>query len=65
MIINERALKPFISTDINLSTEEILFQYRERWTIEVFFRQNKMELGFDNYQVRSEKAIKRFWILTQ
>ncbi|MBW9154073.1 hypothetical protein [Clostridium estertheticum] len=24
-----------------------------------------MELGLDNYQVRSEKAIKRFWILTQ
>lgn len=24
-----------------------------------------MELGLDTYQVRSEKAIKRFWILTQ
>lgn len=33
--------------------------------IEIFFRQNKMELGLNNYQVRSEKAIKRFWILTQ
>ncbi|WP_035290522.1 IS701 family transposase [Clostridium sp. KNHs214] len=64
-LYNEKALKSFISTDINLTTEEILFQYRERWTIEVFFRQNKMELGFDNYQVRGEKAIKRFWILTQ
>ncbi|MCB2312331.1 hypothetical protein LGL55_13245 [Clostridium tagluense] len=24
-----------------------------------------MELGLDTYQVRSEKAVKRFWILTQ
>lgn len=64
-LYNEKAVKAFISTDTSLETKDILVQYTERWTIEVFFRQNKMELGFDNYQVRSEKAIKRFWILTQ
>ena len=62
---NQNALRSFISTDTSLTVEEILFQYSQCWTIEVFFRQNKMQLGFNNYQVRSEKAIKRFWILTQ
>jgi len=64
-LYNQSALKSFISTDISLTAEELLIQYTQRWTIEVFFRQNKMELGLDTYQVRSEKAIKRFWILTQ
>ena len=64
-LYNQKALKSFISTDTSLTIEDLLHQYTERWTIEVFFRQNKMELGLDNYQVRSEKVIKRFWILTQ
>ena len=64
-LYNPNALRSFISTDTSLTVEETLFEYTERWTIEVFFRQNKMQLGFDNYQVRSEKAIKRFWLLTQ
>jgi len=58
-------MRSFISTDTELSTEKILNQYINRWKIEVFFRQNKMDLGFDNYQIRSKQAIKRFWILTQ
>ena len=64
-LYNQNALKSFISTDTSLTAEEILHQYTHRWTIEVFFRQNKMQLGLDNYQVRCEKSIKRFWILTQ
>ncbi len=58
-------MKAFISADTSLETKDILVQYTERWTIKVFFRQNKMDLGLDSYQIRSEKAIKRFWILAQ
>ena len=33
-----KALRAFISTDVSLSTREILDKYVERWPVEVFFR---------------------------
>jgi IS4 transposase len=42
---------------------QILQLYTERWTIEVFFRQSKMQLELDRYQVRKLQAIKRFFLL--
>ena len=61
----EGSLKSFITTDMTMATPDILTLYTSRWSIEIFFRQNKMDLGLDNYQIRSIKAIKRFWILSQ
>lgn len=61
---NPKALRAFISTDVSLSTEEILDFYVERWDIEVFFRACKTKLAFGRYQIRSAKGIKRFWLLT-
>ena len=61
---NPKALRAFISTDVSLSTQEILKLYVNRWEIEVFFRACKTKLAFDRYQIRSAKGIKRFWILT-
>ena len=61
---NPKALRAFISTDVSLSTEEILNFYVERWEIEVFFRDCKTKLAFGKYQIRSSKGIRRFWILT-
>ena len=58
-----KALWAFISTDVSLSTREILDRYVERWPIEVFFRQSKDKLAFDRYQVRSSKGIRRYWLL--
>ncbi|WP_153016290.1 transposase, partial [Clostridium tepidiprofundi] len=52
-------------TDISLCDEEIFQRYNCRWTIETFFRQNKMELNLDKYQIRSSRAIKRYLIITQ
>ena len=57
-------IRAFISTDVSLSTQEILRLYVNRWEIEVFFRACKTKLAFDRYQIRSAKGIKRFWILT-
>lgn len=59
-----KTLRAFISTDVSLSTEQILNFYVNRWEIEVFFRDCKTKIAFDKYQIRSSKGIRRFWILT-
>ena len=58
-----KALRAFISTDVSLSTREVLDKYVERWPIEVFFRQSKDKLALDRHQVRSSKGIQRYWLL--
>lgn len=57
------ALRAFLCTDCTLSIEEILAIYVERWPVEVYFRESKQKLGFDQYQIRSSQGIKRFWLL--
>ena len=57
------ALRAFICTDAALTTQEILDSYLVRWSIEVFFRQAKQNLAFDQYQIRSALGIRRFWVL--
>ena len=60
---NPKALRAFISTNVALSTLEILSCYVCRWPIEVFFRQCKTHLALDTYQIRSSKGIQRYWLL--
>ncbi len=50
---NPKALRAFLSTDVSLSTDEILSYYICRWPIEIFFRQCKDKLALDSYQIRS------------
>ena len=57
------ALRSFICTDCSLSTSQILNNYLQRWTIEVFVRQAKQSLTLDKYQIPSSKGIRRFWLL--
>lgn len=57
------ALKAFVCTDLELPIEKILEHYCCRWPIEVFIRQTKMLLGLDKYQVRTEVAFKRYWLV--
>lgn len=47
-----------------LDTKTALEYYSKRWPIEIFFRQTKGNLGFNQYQMRDITAIKRFWALT-
>lgn len=61
---NPKTLRAFISTDVSLSTEDILNIYVNRWEIEIFFRDCKTKLAFDRYQIRSRKGINRFWLIT-
>ena len=58
-----KALRAFLSTDVSLSTGEILSCYVCRWPIEVFFRQCKDKLALDSYQIRSAQGIRRYWLL--
>ena len=55
----------FLSTDTELTTQKILDYYSERWAIETYFQQVKGYLGFEGVQVRSERAIRRYWLLVQ
>ena len=67
----EKALRAFISTNAALSDEEILDSqgrrildlYVVRWEIEVYFRDCKMKLAVDKYQIRSANGIKHFWLI--
>jgi len=58
-LFQEKAMNVFFST-CKLPDEVILTTYTERWTIEIFFRDNKMQLEIDRYQIRSQGAITRF-----
>jgi SRSO17 transposase len=69
LIIKERLRdkkeEPFFiaSTDIGLSIEEIIDYYSKRWAIETFYEVSKENFGFDQYQMRKIKGIKRHWYL--
>lgn len=58
-----KSLKAFLSTDVSLDTVTILEYYSKRWPIEIFFRQEKLDLGLDKYQIHSIKGIERIWTL--
>ena len=58
-----KALRAFISTDVGITTQEILDTYAKRWSIELFFRQSKTKLALDKYQIRSRVGIERYWLL--
>ena len=59
----EKALKAFISLDPNIDAQTLLNHYVHRCPIEIFFRESKRRLGLDDYQVRSERSIRRYFIL--
>lgn len=61
--LNPKALKVFISTNTDLTTQQILDFYVKRWTIEVFFRQSKNILAFDKCQLRKQIGIQRYWLI--
>lgn len=52
-----------ICTDVSLDPVTVLTYYGKRWAIETSYRYLKENQGFDQYQIRSLKAIRCFWIL--
>ena len=60
---NPKALRVFLSTNAELSTQEILDTYTKRWPIELFFRQSKSKLALDSYQIRSRHVVGPLFVL--
>lgn len=52
------------TTDLTLPVETILRYYKLRWGFETNMRDSKEELGFDHYQVRSQRSIQRSVLLS-
>ena len=60
-------LKPpvyILSTDIELSNEDIIRFYLNRWSIEINYKYLKTHLGFDEYKVQSILSIERYFLIT-
>lgn len=64
-LMEPKRMRCFLSTDTELTTQEILDYDSERWAIETYFKQVKGYLGFQGVQVRHERAIQRYWLLVQ
>lgn len=54
----------FVTNRLSLNAKEIFSKYSMRWGIECMFRDLKDNLGFDQCQTRSLKAIARRWHFT-
>ena len=52
------------TTDLTLSVETLVRYYKLRWGFETNMRDTKEELGFDQYQVHSQRSIERSVLLS-
>jgi hypothetical protein len=56
-------VKILMTNDVNLSVSEVIELYSLRWQIELFFKELKSTLGFDQYSLQSFDAVKG-WVET-
>ena len=52
------------TNNYNLSMEEILLKYKDRWPIETFYRDNKQLLGLEKSIIRKEIGTKRHLLMS-
>jgi len=64
LIIKEKTPVILMTTNLNMSAEEMLQTYCARFQIEFSIRELKQELGFEDYQVRRSWAIEKFLNIT-
>lgn len=43
--------------------DKIIYSYKQRWSIETFYKDSKQNLGFEDYELRKLKGIIRHWYL--
>jgi hypothetical protein len=60
---DEKGLHVFLTNRLSVPPDEIVRRYTRRWRIEDVFKELKDFLHFDQYQVRSMKAIEHTWHL--
>lgn len=53
----------YVTNNIYLKDKEIIYHFGRRWKIEDFYRDAKDNLHFDQFQVRTLKAITRHWYM--
>jgi hypothetical protein len=56
-------LEFYLSNAPDWSAEEIVLAYHLRYFIDQFYGEGKDDLGFDQYQVRKDRRIRRHWYL--
>lgn len=55
--------KFIVTNNLSWQTRKILDLYSLRWGSETFYRESKLHLGLEDYQLRSLKGTKRHWYL--
>ncbi len=50
------------SNNLDLTNEQILEKYKDRWPIETFYKDSKQNLGFEKCIIRKEVGIKRHFL---
>lgn len=53
----------FVTNNLTVAAEQVIERYRQRWTIEEFYKQSKENLSFGQFQIRNGLAIMRHWML--
>jgi hypothetical protein len=43
--------------------DKVIFSYKQRWSIETFYKDSKINLGFEDYEMRKLKGIIKHWHL--
>jgi len=43
--------------------DKVIFSYKQRWSIETFYKDSKINLGFEDYEMRKLKGIIKHWYL--
>ncbi len=54
----------YMSTNLDLTMEEVLETYGNRWSIELAHREANQKFGFKEYQMMNKKGIERFMQLS-
>lgn len=59
----EESYAVLVTRQIHWEAKRIITTYCERFSIEVFYKDAKQQLGFSDYQCRSEQTIGKHWYL--
>lgn len=59
----ESGYKILVTNETTWKPESIIRAYRNRWTIDTFYRDSKQNLGLEDYMLRDTNGIKRHWYL--
>lgn len=59
----EKSYAVLVTRQIHWEAKRIISNYCERFSIEVFYKDAKQQLGFSDYQCRREETIGKHWYM--